>query len=130
MARLGLCLVLGAAFAGAAIWWMWRSRPEPPPPLIEPPAYAEIGVNVALEQYTATELNAVLARLKAAGVRWLRQRFPWDRIEPEPGEFEWATWDRIVAAVAEREMRLIAVLDGSPARCSVPVACLGSLRKK
>ena len=88
LARLGLCLVLGAAFAGAAIWCMWRSRPEPPPPLIEPPAYVEIGVNVALEQYTATELNAVLARLKAAGVRWLRQRFPWDRIEPEPGEVE------------------------------------------
>ncbi|HEY64924.1 MAG TPA: hypothetical protein G4O02_10175 [Caldilineae bacterium] len=93
----------------------WQARPQTPYFVDHPLGYAEIGVNVALEQYDAEALASTLDRLRAADVRWLRQRFPWDQIEPTPGRFEWATWDRIVRAASERGFRMIAVLDGSPA---------------
>ncbi|MCS7221920.1 MAG: O-antigen ligase family protein [Anaerolineae bacterium] len=111
LASLIACLGL----ALSAVFLTWRNRLTAPLPLVRPPTYAEVGVNVALEQYDETQLELVLDRLQAAGVRWLRQRFPWDQIEPAPGRFTWETWDVVVTAAAAREMRLIAVLDGSPA---------------
>ena len=71
-----------------------------------------VGVNVALEQYDAASLKDNLAQIHAAGFTWLRQTFPWSQIEPEPGQFEWATWDRIVANAGDT--KLIAVLDTTP----------------
>ncbi len=115
LARLSASLMLLATLIVAAASLAWRARPTPPLPLIHSPGHAEIGVNVALERYEVAELQTALDRLQAAGVRWLRQRFPWDQIEPAAGQFNWETWDRIVAAAADRDMHLIAVLDGSPA---------------
>lgn len=108
-----LIACLGLALSG--VFLAWRNRPTTPPSLVRTPAYAEVGVNVALEQYSETQLELVLDRLQAVGVRWLRQRFPWDQIEPTPGQFTWETWDVVVTAATTRGMHLIAVLDGSPA---------------
>jgi O-antigen ligase len=87
----------------------------------EPPAVARqtasiFGVNVALEQeQSAADRQRALSLAKAAGLAWVRQRFPWAQIEPQPGQFEWALWDAIVAECAGQNLRLIAVLDTSPA---------------
>src|SRR5690554_6489699 len=60
-----------------------------------------LGVNAELTQYAPSELDAQLDRMDAASMAWVRQVFPWDRIEPEPGVFDWTAWDAIVEAVAE-----------------------------
>lgn len=75
------------------------------------------GVNTALEQHPDEEsLERSLDLLTAGGFRWVRQRFPWAEIEPEPGSYRWARWDAIVRQCSERGLRVIAVLDGAPAR--------------
>jgi O-antigen ligase len=48
-------------------------------------------------------------------VVWLRQEFRWAEIEPEQGRYDWSASDRIVAAAAARDFRLVAVLTTSPA---------------
>jgi O-antigen ligase len=53
--------------------------------------------------------------MEAVGVQWLRQRFPWDLIEPEKGVFDWSDWDGLVLAVGQGGPKLVAVLDGAPA---------------
>lgn len=73
-----------------------------------------IGVGVALERYDAAGRAAALDAIRAAGLTWVRQRFPWDQIEPAPGQYNWAPWDEIVEAAAERNLTLVAVLDGAP----------------
>lgn len=78
------------------------------------------GVNVALEGRDETEMRRTLASAHQAGFRWMRQRFPWDEIETAPGIFCWEPWDRIVAAVREHDLALIAVLDGSPSWARAP----------
>ena len=74
-----------------------------------------VGVNAALTQYTPAELERHLGLMAEAGVTWVRQFFPWPAIEPAPGEFAWEAWDDIVAAVEAHGLRLVAVLDDSPA---------------
>ncbi len=114
------CLALLAALilAGAAVWFATRPQ-EPgalygPPPAFSPVNADRLGVNVELTHYDAAQRALVLDALQEAGARWLRQPFPWDRIEPQPGRFEWARWDAAVQEATERGFRLIAVLDGSP----------------
>ena len=79
-----------------------------------------LGVNVALESSTPQERNAALDAIAAAGFGWVRQRLPWDQIEPSQDQFDWATWDQIIAAVDARGLELVAVLDGSPAWARAP----------
>ena len=74
-----------------------------------------VGTNVALEQYSAADLQLSLDEVKAIGFGTVRQRFPWSEIEPAPGEYDWARWDRIVDAVHDADLQLIAVVDTSPA---------------
>lgn len=72
------------------------------------------GVNTALEQYDYAEMERVLDMIQDGGLVWVRQSFPWASIEPEPGAFEWEPWDRIVKAVTDRNLHLIAVLNTTP----------------
>jgi O-antigen ligase len=88
------------------------AQPDRPPQLL--------GVNVALEQYSAQQRAEVLDAIAAAGFGWVRQRFPWDQIEPAPGAYDWTPWDEIVAATTTRELELVAVLDGAPAWARSP----------
>jgi len=70
------------------------------------------GVNAALEQYDGEALEAALARIAAGGFVWVRQSFYWSAIEPQPGRFDWAVPDRILAALARQPgLRLVAALD-------------------
>ncbi len=75
---------------------------------------------MALERYDAPQRAEALDAIAAAGFGWVRQRFPWDLIEPAPGVFDWPPWDAIVADVTARELELVAVLDGSPAWARPP----------
>jgi O-antigen ligase len=74
-----------------------------------------LGVNADLSQLHAAEREQALAAMEEGGFRWLRQRFPWDAIEPQHGVYAWAAWDELVADISRHNLALIAVLDGSPA---------------
>ena len=73
------------------------------------------GINVSLEQYRDEQaLERSLDLVVEAGFRWVRQRFPWAEIEPEPGGYRWERWDRLVRQCQSRGLRIIAVIDTSP----------------
>ncbi len=88
----------------------------PPPAITQTTLPRPLGVNVALDQHDKDEdeMEQTLAAIEAAGLGWVRQRFPWADIEPRRGEYHWAQWDAIVAAVRAHHLRLIAVLDTAP----------------
>ncbi|MBN1875524.1 MAG: O-antigen ligase family protein [Anaerolineae bacterium] len=77
-------------------------------------------VNAALEQYDAVQLSWALDMMAEGGFAWVRQRFSWAEIEPEPGVFRWEPWDMLVAESAARDLTLIAVLDDAPGWATVP----------
>lgn len=73
-----------------------------------------LGVNVDLSTMGAEQREATLSALGQAGFKWVRQRFAWDQIEPEPGVFDWAVYDAIVDDIERHDLHVIALLDGSP----------------
>ena len=94
-----------------------------PPGLPEPVADADVSplcINASLAQYAGDELDWALDLITDGGFAWVRQTFPWARIEPAPGEYDWVEWDRIVDAASERELYLIAVLDTAPTWAGTP----------
>jgi O-antigen ligase len=109
---LGLAVVIGVEM-GVTRQQMHAARglaygfPEP-----LTPAQRDLGVNVALETYTAAQLKTEVAQIKQAGFTTIRQTFPWASIEPVEGQFDWTPWDRIVDAAGD--LKLIAVLDTAP----------------
>ncbi len=108
LGSVAVLLVLGAVWAGA-------QRPAAAPlPFIPLATDKSLGINADLARLSPAEREAALAEMEAAGFRWLRQRFPWDAIEPQQRAFDWAVWDEIVAGAARHNLILIAVLDGSP----------------
>lgn len=114
---LALWLVLLGVAAGIA-----HQQSLPPAPA-QPPALAPrlgVGVGVALEGLSPTQRGEALDAVAAAGFRWVRQRIPWEQVEPTPGDFRWEPWDALIADVRSRGLELVAVLDGSPAWARAP----------
>jgi hypothetical protein len=62
-----------------------------------------------------------LDRLRSTGAGMVRQTFDWTRIERAPGRYDLSFYDRYVAALARRHLRLLPILFGTPAfRSSAP----------
>jgi hypothetical protein len=74
-----------------------------------------LGVNNDLRGLTPTELNQAADSLAENGIRLIRQPFDWSQIEPEPDAFDWSEYDRIVEALATRDIQILAILSNSPA---------------
>jgi O-antigen ligase len=89
------------------------SLPLPQSSMTSPPPF--LGVNIALEQRSPREQQVALARLTDSGFGWVRQRFDWGKLEPQPGAFVWSESDGLLAAVDAAKLMPVVVLDGSPA---------------
>ncbi len=94
--------------------------PPPSPTATFPSPLPFLGINTALEQYNPTERRAALARLRATGFGWVRQRLDWATLEPTPGNYAWATSDAIVQDILAVDLVPVIVLDGSPAWARAP----------
>lgn len=115
---LGLILLAAAAVVWASVGQsnLQRASAQPATDRIS----TSLGVNVALETLDPGAREATLDAIAAAGFGWIRQRFDWSAIEPQPGDSNWQTWDAIVDGAAARGLQVVAVLDGSPAWARSP----------
>ncbi|MCL4247452.1 MAG: O-antigen ligase family protein [Anaerolineae bacterium] len=119
-----LMIVALVACAGAffAAWGTALERDERLRGVADPATDADLpywmprlGINADLTLYAPDEIADQLSLMRAAGVTWVRQFFPWDMAEAEPGVFDWTRYDAIVAEVAESDgLQLVAVLNGTP----------------
>lgn len=115
----GLALLIIAAPVGMTSRFT-RSTPASPLETVAPRLPQELGVTISLEKTDAAQRGAMLDGITESGFGWVRQRFPWQAIEPEPGVFDWQPWDAIVDDVTARGLTLVAVLDGSPSWARAP----------
>jgi hypothetical protein len=53
------------------------------------------GINTAFQPDTLN-LEAILEKMKEAGIKWGRQDFTWHRIEKTKGQYQWEDYDRLV----------------------------------
>jgi hypothetical protein len=119
-------LALGAAAA--------CSQPPRPVPQASPPASPStpalpsapvpsasgglrLGISYGggLPRLSPTAVAGALDDALALGVGWVRLDFGWDAIQPvSPETFDWSTFDAIAAAVNQRHMGLLPVLQYTP----------------
>jgi hypothetical protein len=121
--RLRLTLVL-LLLTLAAVGWRARVAPQSAAeaevrrePLTIP--FADVhpyGANFFLEREVEPwKLEKTVDMAQAAGLAWAKQHFPWSDIEPEPGQYRWAKYDRLVDLYRAHGLRVIARLDWPPA---------------
>jgi hypothetical protein len=70
---------------------------------------ARIGISTHL-QWSGEPIAPQVAALREGGVRWIREDFQWAAIEPERGRFVWRGTDALMAAAAEEEVDVLAIL--------------------
>ena len=80
-------------------------------------ANSPFGINNAFNPDTP-DLDARLAAMQQAGIKWGRQDFTWRRIEKTKGEYEWSGYDALVEPRADdfREPQLPAAVLRPPHR--------------
>jgi len=66
--------------------------------------------------------DAQLAAQRRAGFTLIRQTFSWRAIEPRPGRYELATYDRFVLDAARAGLTVLPILFDTPAFAARPVA--------
>jgi O-antigen ligase len=80
-----------------------------------PYAVPRLGVNVALEQYSNSNLNSNLQLMQDSNFVWLRQFVYWDKIESVQGKYDWDSWDKIIEAINNyHELELVVVFMNTP----------------
>ncbi|MGA2924701.1 MAG: hypothetical protein ABSG43_01715 [Solirubrobacteraceae bacterium] len=74
-----------------------------------------VGVVVSDNLYESPErqIEAGLAQVRAGGVSWIREDLTWAVAEPTPGVFDWAPFDRLMAAAAGARVHVLGILDYS-----------------
>lgn len=112
--RLLLGLAVTVLLAGAAMALSRRAAASHLPSGLPLVPDKSLGVNADLSRYDTGAREQALTAMESSGLRWVRQRFAWDRIEPARGQYDWAEWDNLVAAFSRHNLRIVAVLDGTP----------------
>jgi O-antigen ligase len=118
-----LCFVV---LYGALAWRQARESGwglDTPLPPAEAPAtqIPFLGITIDLSQADPATQQADLQRLHENGFGWVRQRFDWATLEPEPGRYTWEASDALLAAISSSGLIPVVVLDGSPAWARHPI---------
>src|SRR6185369_2318081 len=71
------------------------------------------GINTAFNPATP-DLDARLAAMQQAGIKWGRQDFTWRRIEKQKGEYDWAGYDALVEKCRAHGLQLFGNLTYNP----------------
>jgi hypothetical protein len=97
-AYLGAQWTFAAGEVQAASLATWTAAQPPAPPAagsgLEPGS--PWGMGVYLYRCPAgPEMDRAAALAQAAGVRWTREEFQWQRLEPAKGRYDWTFYDRL-----------------------------------
>jgi hypothetical protein len=101
----------------AAVVLLWRRLATP---AHKPIPYTDVnpyGANFFLDREVEPwKQEKTLEMARAAGIRWIKQEFSWEEIEPKrKGTFDWTKYDHIVDLAERYGMQIIARLDRPPA---------------
>lgn len=83
--------------------------PASPAAAVEASPY---GINIHAPQ--GEELTALLDRVQAAGIGWVRIDFIWAWVEPARDQYDWRIYDAIAAAARARGIEVFATLAYTP----------------
>jgi polysaccharide biosynthesis protein PslG len=83
-------------------------------PYVVQPSGRDLATNVDLRIFSEADGRDVAATLADSGFGYARQEFSWAEIEPQQGQYSWASYDAIVKAMAGEGVAVIAVVVDAP----------------
>jgi hypothetical protein len=120
---LSLCLLLGTACSSApvaptskpaSVGATTAASPAPSPLPGARIVSTDPAIHIFLWGNTATTARD-LQLAKSGGFHWVKQRFEWRNIEGKnKGNFEWSEPDRIVDAISQTDLKIVARVDDQP----------------
>ncbi|MFQ5854290.1 MAG: beta-galactosidase [Anaerolineae bacterium] len=115
---LAICTLL-IALVGLVFRYLIHARASvvesAPPRLIPNTDFNPFGANFFLQWEAEPFKRAKTVEMAAqAGIGWAKQQFPWDDIEPSPGQYRWDKYDDIVNLYRKHGLQVIARLDRPP----------------
>ncbi len=85
-----------------------------PPPSTRATTSDWIGFSTSTVWLSPVDAYAYLSRLRAGGVRWIREDFTWSEIEPSRGRFVWRHTDNLMRNAALLGIRVLALATYAP----------------
>ncbi|MHA1574330.1 MAG: LamG-like jellyroll fold domain-containing protein [Alphaproteobacteria bacterium] len=73
-------------------------------------ARSPFGMNTHMEREPNEHLACNLEMLSQCGVKWIRAWWGWGMAEKQPGQFDWAEFDRQYELVTEKKMQIMPIL--------------------
>lgn len=102
-------------------------QPPAPAPSPDSKAYG-IAAGSSLPELSANDLKTRLDGIAASGATWVRLDFSWPSIQPHNAQdYQWAVYDRIVDEANQRQLKILGILDYTPAWARAP-ECAWDLR--
>ncbi len=85
------------------------------PPRAEVDRDHPVGMGVYLYRWSGhpqahDRMNELADLARRAGVRWIREEFSWERIEPQPGAYRWEFYDDLVGVATEHDLSICGLL--------------------
>ena len=123
--RIAIPLLLLAAIVLVGVALLISRRPGDPfkAAAIAEPAFPSLTYGIqAFLWWDEGEAGKYLDLARLMSFSHVKQTFAWRDLEPAPGQWDWQQSDRILAAAAERDLRVIARLGKAPAWSSPPAA--------
>ena len=69
-----------------------------------------VGLNTHLVWVSQSDALAVFKEIRAGGVDWVREEFPWSVVEPQQGTFTWSRTDAMMAAASQANVNVLGIL--------------------
>jgi hypothetical protein len=58
--------------------------------------------------------GANIGHIQNLGFRWVKVQMPWKDVEPEPGNYQWGTWDDVIGAYSGAGIKVLLSIPKSP----------------
>ena len=108
-------LLCGLLLAGGLLWRALQQEGWLLPEKTAATGLPFAGINVDPQTVEAGQRRETLSALRRAGFAWVRLRFDWGALEPQPGVYDWSAADAWIDDIVAAGLVPLVVLDGSPA---------------
>ncbi len=72
------------------------------------------GINTNLQGWGTSAIPEIASEMSDLGVSWAREDLAWSTVEPEPGVFNWSSFDQLVAAARANGITILPIVGYAP----------------
>ena len=88
------------------------NAPAPPPVVGSAVGNLPFDYGIQVDPGNAPSFN--IGHIQALGFRWAKFQMPWKDVEPNPGDYQWGSWDNIINAYSGAGVKILLSIPKAP----------------